>query len=284
MEVKSIVFFLFLSRILRILGRDLSEVDRNSRAAFVQKLLNRNRAAEGRVKLVGGPTRFEGNVLIQHAGRWGAVCDDSWDDAAAAVVCAALNRTGSATRGAQYGEATEHYWMDDVVCEGNELSLSQCKFSGWGSSDCDPSEAAGVICRKETDQTEGRPKSKELRLPIHEVLDVGSASLRLVGGASANEGRVELYHHGVWGSICPDGWTLYEAIAVCHHLGLGFAQQALQTDAFGHSRIVLSGVQCEGNETNLFQCGHRAYGNVVCTGDVEQQQQHCEHAHSSSEV
>lgn len=82
--------------------------------------------------------------------------------------------------------------MDDVVCEGNELSLSQCKFSGWGSSDCDPSEAAGVICRKKTDQTEGTPKSKELRLPIHEVLDVGSASLRLVGGASANEGRVEV--------------------------------------------------------------------------------------------
>lgn len=78
----------------------------------------------------------------------------------------------------------------------------------------------------------------------------------------------QIYHKGIWGSICPDGWTLYEASAVCRHLALGFAEQAIQTDYFGRSRIVLSGVQCEGNETNLFMCKHREFGDVECPGEI----------------
>lgn len=34
------------------------------------------------------------------------MCDDSWDDAAAHVVCQTFNKTGVATRGSQYGETT----------------------------------------------------------------------------------------------------------------------------------------------------------------------------------
>lgn len=74
-----------------------------------------------------------------------------------------------------------------MVCQGNEVSLPHCIFTGWGSSDCENSEAAGVICRSEA-PVELR-KSKEL---LHDVLDLSSASLRLVGGRSNREGRVEV--------------------------------------------------------------------------------------------
>ncbi|XP_045490332.1 lysyl oxidase homolog 2B [Pieris rapae] len=253
--------FTFTLILVSAFCRDLSEDERSTRAAFIQKLLNKQKRMEGKVKLLGGESSFEGNIYIHHAGRWGAVCDDSWDNAAATVVCRAFNRTGVATHGGQYGEALEKFWMDDVVCEGTETALNHCIFSGWGSSDCDISEAAGVICNEE----EIRADEIQTRY-LHDVINVRGASLRLVGGRNSFEGRVEIYYNNVWGSICPDGWTLYEASAICHHLALGYAEQALQTDYFGSSRIILSGVQCEGNETNLFSCKHRQFGNVMCPG------------------
>ncbi|CAH2248675.1 jg361, partial [Pararge aegeria aegeria] len=207
------------------------------------------------------------NVYIYHAGRWGAVCDDSWDDAAAHVVCGGLNMTGIATHGGQFGTAVEKYWMDDVVCEGDERSLSHCIFSGWGSSDCDENEAAGVICAEVTANAIPSNLKKKPTKRLHEVLDIGT-SIRLVGGKSSAEGRVEIYHNSRWGSICPDGWTLYEASAVCRHLALGYAEQAHQTDYFGSSKIILSGIHCQGNETNLFMCKHQAIGDVACPGEV----------------
>lgn len=41
------------------------------------------------------------------------------------------------------------FWMDNIYCTGEELSLDKCRFDGWGSSDCAESEAAGVICYNE---------------------------------------------------------------------------------------------------------------------------------------
>lgn len=200
MYVKFIVFFI-VTHLLVALSRDVSESERASRAAFIQKLLNKQKHLEGRIKLLGGSNKFEGNVYIYHSGRWGTVCDDSWDDAAAQVVCRIFNRTGVPTHGAQFGEALERYWMDDVVCEGDEKSLSQCIFTGWGSSDCDVNEVAGVICNE---NTEGATVVTDSSKPhLHEALDIRTASLRLVGGRTSNEGRIEIYHNGVWGSICP---------------------------------------------------------------------------------
>ncbi|XP_063369098.1 lysyl oxidase homolog 3A [Cydia amplana] len=254
--------FIIVAVLVEVTSRDFNDTERAARAAFVQRLLNKQKLAEGRLRLVGGPNQFEGNVYIYHGGRWGAVCDDSWDDAAAQVVCRRWNRSGVATHAAQYGEAKRKFWMDDVVCEGTEPSLNHCIFSGWGSSDCEPSEAAGAICT-ETPVALVKPRRKSLL----ETLD-GDTRLRLVGGRSHNEGGVEIYYNGEWGSICADGWSLYEAITVCRHLGLGYAAQASQTNVFGASKIVLSGVECQGNEKSLFQCSHEDIGTVKCSGDV----------------
>ena len=39
---------------------------------------------------------------------------------------------------------------------------------------------------------------------------VNDGDLRLVGGTGKNDGLVEIYHEGQWGSICADPWTFHQ--------------------------------------------------------------------------
>lgn len=46
--------------------------------------------ADGTLRLFGGTSLLEGRVEICYQDEWGTICDDLWDDAAAAVVCREL--------------------------------------------------------------------------------------------------------------------------------------------------------------------------------------------------
>ena len=43
--------------------------------------------------------------------------------------------------------------------------------------------------------------------------------MRLAGGSTANEGRVELCSGGVWVAIYDTGWNYNDAVVVCRQLG-----------------------------------------------------------------
>ena len=43
--------------------------------------------------------------------------------------------------------------------------------------------------------------------------------IRLYGGQGDNEGTVEIYYNGRWGTICDFGWTITDASVVCAQLG-----------------------------------------------------------------
>ena len=45
--------------------------------------------------------------------------------------------------------------------------------------------------------------------------------VRLTGGWASYEGRLEVSHDGVWGTVCDDHFTDTEAKVFCNQLGYG---------------------------------------------------------------
>ncbi|XP_078453440.1 neurotrypsin-like isoform X2 [Lampetra fluviatilis] len=201
---------------------------------------------EGAVRLVGGSGPHEGRVEVYHAGEWGSVCDDQWDERDAAVVCRQLGLPGRvrAWTWARFGEGTGPVWVDEGGCTGNELALGDCERAPWGQHDCSHREDAGVSCD---------PHSE--------------GAVRLVGGSGPHEGRVEVYHAGEWGSVCDDQWDERDAAVVCRQLGLPGTALVSRELEFGPGSgfILLDEVACGGWEAALRQCGHSEWGRHDCS-------------------
>ena len=100
------------------------------------------------VRLVDGPTLYEGRVEVNYNGVWGTVCDDEWDLNDAQVVCRQLGygQAISARSDAFYGQGSGRIWLDDVSCFGTESAIRHCLHNGWGDEDCSHYEDAGVEC------------------------------------------------------------------------------------------------------------------------------------------
>ncbi|XP_062572842.1 adhesion G protein-coupled receptor B1-like isoform X2 [Saccostrea cucullata] len=103
---------------------------------------------------------------------------------------------------------------------------------------------------------------------VSQESNVLDETVRLMDGKSPYEGRVEIYHSGVWGTICDDKWTDREAGVICHMIGATRENASVRKfSKFGNGigSIWLDEVSCIGNETSIVDCSHTMWGINDCT-------------------
>ncbi len=101
---------------------------------------------DGSIQLTGG-TSTSGLLEVYHNGEWGSVCDDYFDNNSASVVCKQLKISGNAYNIKNtYGTGQGPIWLDNVLCKGEESTLSKCSHNGWGTHDCLRNQDVAVQC------------------------------------------------------------------------------------------------------------------------------------------
>ncbi|CAI8006184.1 Scavenger receptor cysteine-rich type 1 protein M160 [Geodia barretti] len=215
---------------------------------------------DGQVRLVDGNVT-SGRVELCFNQTWGTVCDDDWDSADATVVCRQLGLSSHfpmALSFAHFGPGRGPIHLDDLGCNGNEVSLLECPHIGVGNHNCRHLEDAGVDC-------------------LESLISCEDEQVRLVGGGTGAEGRVELCYNNTWGTVCDDFWDVEDARVVCRQLGLPFQFPFARSFAHygpGQGPIYLDDLDCSGHEISLLECPHIGVGNHNC-GHLEDAGVYC---------
>ena len=86
-------------------------------------------------------------------------------------------------------------------------------------------------------------------------------SVRLAGGDTLLEGRVEIFFLGQWGTLCDYNWDIADAIVVCRQLGYPRAVEAPRSAFFGTGSgpSWYYSLYCTGTERNLTECSKYDY-------------------------
>nr|CAH7761024.1 unnamed protein product [Callosobruchus chinensis] len=244
------------------------------------------------IKLAGAKEKNQGRIEVTAFGKTGYICDDQFGLQEANIVCkelgfelGAIDVKGQSYFAKDVKENNTLYMMDDLKCFGNENSLLDCNFAGWGIHDCQDLEIVGVVCKTPEEKC-GKGFWKcattsecvPLKFMCDDLNDCSDDSdedsqyceappeIRLVNGSSSHEGRLEVSHYGIWGTICDDDFNEDAAKFVCKRLGYKGASTVKKDSYFGAGTgpIWLDQVSCAGEELDLKDCTTWDWGEHNC--------------------
>uniref|UniRef100_A0A3B4G5I5 Soluble scavenger receptor cysteine-rich domain-containing protein SSC5D n=1 Tax=Pundamilia nyererei TaxID=303518 RepID=A0A3B4G5I5_9CICH len=93
------------------------------------------------------------------------------------------------------------------------------------------------------------------------------SNVRLAGGSTRCDGRVEYFNKGQWGTVCAESWDINDAAVVCRQLDCGRPHKLLQLGP-GTGQTWTDQIECNGKESTLNQCQQRPYRDRTCNNTV----------------
>ena len=84
-----------------------------------------------------------------------------------------------------------------------------------------------------------------------------------IAGNNPFTGRIEIYFNDKWGTICDNGWNIAAGLVACKQLGFDRVSQVFSGASHGQGTgpIWINAMNCFGNESSIFSCGHSGWGN-----------------------
>ncbi|WAR24040.1 NETR-like protein, partial [Mya arenaria] len=193
------------------------------------------------VRLVNGTGPDDGRAELLVDGKWGTICDDSFDITDTEAFCAMLGKNYNGS-----------------------ILYADCSYY---------KKYVGVLeltCDNVTKKWITNGECQEYRFP----LDV--ADIRLVNGSVPGSGRVELKSMNTWGTICGDGFDMDAANVICKMLGFPPAKTLYRSAHFGpgFGPIFVDDLACDASAKHINNCSYITEDNcnhnndisVVCTG------------------
>ena len=234
-------------------------------------------------------------------GSWGTVCNNYWDSLDASVVCGQLGyqSLGECTISTLYTSVTcdifrcnlilkiciwtgtGPVWLQNLMCTGSEQQLFNCSVMATTYAYCNHDHDSWVLCAGKNACVIFNPHHTIsilmcLIIAATPVQNCTDWSIRLVGGSSPSQGRVEVCYNKQWGTICSNnGWYISTLFAnvISRQLGYSYFNPTVYNtsyfyfgDGSGGIYFYTPSLLCTGNESSLQDCYHPTVGYHNCNG------------------
>ena len=189
-----------------------------------------------KLQLVGSNLPYQGHLLDDGT----AFCDPMWSREDATVACIQLGYLG--VNIGQWNNSIGSLRGKKAVvkrhnCTGTEGSLKDCPSANGAKETCEKQNAISLTCQP---------------------------YIRLRGSNVPLFGRVEVFHEGIWGTVCK--WSAMSARVACRELG--FYDAVLPAgrlrDKMASGKVWLRDVNCRGDEKSLVFCPNNNWENANC--------------------
>ncbi|XP_069101974.1 uncharacterized protein [Argopecten irradians] len=208
-------------------------------------------------------------LRVYHNGRWGTVCDDGFNHETTEAICYLIyKRWPSSVRYFSGGYDTttvsnspNTIWLDELHCNNAYPYYPSCTANYWGINNCGHSEDIYIYCNYD---------STDITLTDYHQQTTTAGRINLVPGTKfrLQEGQLQVYRNGIWGSVCIEGFDMRTVRGICYRIyGKWPSIDPYYTNVINpRARYTwLNHVQCTADYYYGPQCTADPWGDYSCT-------------------